>query len=68
MKSIDELLKLKGKRPIYSVGPDDTVFAAVAKMVEMNVGAMLVIVDGVSVGSGDTVSIEVRPDAAMVFI
>jgi len=46
MKSIDELLKLKGERPIYSVGPDDTVFAAVAKMVEMNVGAMLVTVDG----------------------
>jgi len=46
MKTINELLKLKGERPIYSVGPDDTVFAAVAKMVQMNVGAVLVTVDG----------------------
>lgn len=45
MKTIDELLTAKGERPIYSVSPDDTVFDAVTKMVQMNVGAMLVTVD-----------------------
>jgi CBS domain-containing protein len=42
MKTIKELLDAKGDRPIHSVGPDDTVFIAVTKMVEMNIGAMLV--------------------------
>jgi len=42
MKTIKELLDAKGDRPIHSVGPDDTVFVAVTKMVEMNIGAMLV--------------------------
>ena len=42
MKTIKELLDAKGDRPIHSVGPDDSVFVAVTKMVEMNIGAMLV--------------------------
>ena len=42
MKTIRELLKDKGDGPIYSVGPQDTVFAAVTQMVEHRVGAMLV--------------------------
>jgi CBS domain-containing protein len=42
MKTIKELLNDKGDRPIHSVEPDDTVFTAVSKMVEMNIGAMLV--------------------------
>ena len=46
MKTIKELLDDKGQRPIHSVGPDDTVFTAVTRMVEKNVGAMLVIEDG----------------------
>jgi len=42
MKSIKELLDDRGQRPIHSVGPDDTVFVAVTKMVEKNIGAILV--------------------------
>ena len=42
MKTIKELLAVKGECPIHSIGPDDTVFAAVTKMVEMNIGAILV--------------------------
>jgi CBS domain-containing protein len=46
MKTIKELLEKKGPRPIFSVVPEDTVFTAVTKMVEMNVGAVLVMIDG----------------------
>ena len=46
MKTIKELLDDRGPRPIHSVGPDDTVFAAVTKMVEENVGAILVLAGG----------------------
>jgi len=42
MKTIKELLAVKGECPIHTIGPDDTVFAAVTKMVEMNIGAILV--------------------------
>ena len=42
MKTIKELLEAKGEGPIYSVGPDDSVFDAVTAMVENRVGAMLV--------------------------
>jgi len=40
--TIKELLTTMGDRPIYTVVPDDTVFDAVTKMVNMNVGAVLV--------------------------
>jgi CBS domain-containing protein len=46
MTTIQDLLAKKGPRPVFSVGPNDTVFAAVTKMVEMNVGAVLVMIDG----------------------
>jgi CBS domain-containing protein len=46
MKTIKELLDDRGPRPIHSVGPDATVFMAVTKMVEENVGAILVLADG----------------------
>jgi len=46
MKTIKELLDDKGPRPIHSVGPEDTVFTAVTKMCEENVGAMLVLASG----------------------
>jgi len=42
MTTIRELLGNKGKGPIHTVTPEETVFAAVTKMVEMNIGAMLV--------------------------
>ena len=43
MKTIKQLLDERGQRPIHTIGPDDTVFAAVTKMVEMNIGALLVV-------------------------
>lgn len=39
---IKELLDAKGDRPLISIGPGDTVFDAVTRMVENNVGAILV--------------------------
>jgi CBS domain-containing protein len=41
--NIKELLKHKKHRPIYTVTPEETVFAAVIRMVENNVGAVLVL-------------------------
>ncbi|MEN8006564.1 MAG: CBS domain-containing protein [Candidatus Krumholzibacteriota bacterium] len=43
MKTIKELLDERGQRPIHTIGPDETVFAAVTKMVEMNIGALLAV-------------------------
>ena len=47
MKSnrIKEILAAQGQRAIISATPDDTVFDAVTKMVENNVGAILIMVD-----------------------
>lgn len=42
MKTIGDLLKTKGRGPIHCVTPDETVFAAVGKMVEFNIGAILI--------------------------
>ena len=42
MKSIKELLDYKGQGTVHTVEPDDTVFTAVTRMVEMNIGALLV--------------------------
>jgi CBS domain-containing protein len=42
MKTIGDLLKVKEQRPIISIGPDETVFSAVTRMVENNIGAILV--------------------------
>lgn len=43
---IKELLATKGERPIISATPDETVFEAVSRMVENDVGAILIIVEG----------------------
>jgi len=43
MKTIKELLDYKGQGTVHTVEPDDTVFTAVTRMVEMNSGALLVI-------------------------
>ena len=43
MKTIKQLLDERGERPTYTISPDETVFAAVTKMVEMNIGALLVV-------------------------
>lgn len=50
MTTIHDLLEKKGERPVYSVAPDDTVLLAVTRMVEHNVGAMLVLEEDAIVG------------------
>ncbi len=47
-KTIQDLLKTKGERPIISVEPDANVFDAVVTMVSNNIGA-LIIIEGDSV-------------------
>ena len=42
MKTIKELLDHKGQGTVHTVKPEDTVFVAVTRMVEMNIGALLV--------------------------
>jgi CBS domain-containing protein len=46
MKNIKELLESKPQGIVHSIGPDETVFTAVARMVEMNIGALLIIKGG----------------------
>lgn len=46
MRTIKELLDLKGPATIHSIAPDGSVFEAVTCMVENNIGAILVLVDG----------------------
>ena len=50
MKTIQDLLERKGTGPIYSMVPDDTVFDAVVRMVEHNIGAMFILEESVIVG------------------
>lgn len=42
MKTIEALLKSRGPREIHAVQPDTTVFEAVARMTELNIGAIIV--------------------------
>src|ERR1700743_833664 len=42
MKTVAEILKSKGSSSIYALGPNATVYEAVALMAEKNVGALLV--------------------------
>ena len=46
MRTIKELLDFKGPTTIHSIAPDGSVFEAVTCMVENNIGAILVLVDG----------------------
>ncbi|RKZ13255.1 hypothetical protein DRQ50_10725 [bacterium] len=50
MQTIKELLDFKGTGEVQMVGPEDTVFDAVTRMVEMNIGAVLVSENNVIVG------------------
>ena len=45
MRTITELLKAKGDSPVQTIAPDHTVFQAVTRMVEMRIGAVLVVED-----------------------
>ena len=49
MRTVKDLLRSKG-HAIWSVGPNDTVYAALGLMAEKNVGALLVLDDGQLVG------------------
>jgi CBS domain-containing protein len=42
MKTVAEILKEKGDQAVHSIGPDASVFEAVALMAQKNVGALLV--------------------------
>lgn len=42
MKTIQALLDSRGSREIYSVRPEATVFEAVSRMTELNIGAIIV--------------------------
>lgn len=50
MRTIGELLAAKGQAPIHTVASGDTLFTAVTRMVEMNIGAVLVVDDSVITG------------------
>ena len=50
MRTIRELLEFKGQNTIHAIGPDDSLMEAVTRMVEMNVGAALVIENNVIKG------------------
>ena len=50
MKIIKELLEQKGDVQVQMVSPNDTVFDAVTRMVELNIGAVLVSENNVIVG------------------
>jgi predicted transcriptional regulator len=46
MKTIKELLERKDQKTVHSIGPEETVFTAVTRMVEMNIGAILIMKGG----------------------
>ena len=50
MKTIKELLEAKGPTTVQTMGPAETVLTAVTKMVENNIGAMLIIESNVIKG------------------
>jgi CBS domain-containing protein len=50
VRSVAEILRTKANAHIYSVGPDDTVLAAVQLMAEKGVGALVVMAGGRLVG------------------
>jgi CBS domain-containing protein len=50
MKTVAEILKEKGDQAVYSIGPDASVFEAIALMAQKNIGALLVMDDGRIVG------------------
>ena len=49
MKLVDQLLEAKG-REVWSVGPNDSVYDAVRRMAEKEVGALIVMDQGAIVG------------------
>jgi CBS domain-containing protein len=50
MKTVAEILKEKGDQAVHSIGPDASVYDAVALMAQKNIGALLVMEGGRIVG------------------
>jgi CBS domain-containing protein len=50
MATIAQVLKAKGTHEVYAIAPDETVYQAVRKMSEHNVGALLVMDSATIVG------------------
>ena len=50
MKTVAEILKEKGDQAVHSIGPDASVYEAVALMAQKNIGALLVMESGRIVG------------------
>ena len=47
MNTIKELLEFKGLGPVHTIEPEETVFTAITRMSDMNIGAMLVVENNV---------------------
>ncbi len=47
MRTIKDLLEAKGHGPVHTIGPNDTLFDAVTRMVDMKIGAVLVVENNV---------------------
>lgn len=45
MRTINELLESRGNNPVHTIAPNDTLLAAVTRMVDMKIGAVLVVED-----------------------
>jgi CBS domain-containing protein len=50
MKNVAQILKGKPSAVVHAIRPDDTVYAAIRKMAEQNIGALLVMDGGNIVG------------------
>jgi len=50
MRTIKELLESKGNTPVQTIAPDNTLLEAVTRMVDMKIGAVLVVEDKVIKG------------------
>ena len=50
MRTILELLESKGNGPVHTIAPNDTLFDAVTTMVDLKIGAVLVVEDNIIKG------------------
>ncbi len=50
MRTIKELLESKGNNPVQTIAPNDTLLEAVTRMVDLKIGAVLVVEDNIIKG------------------